>query len=149
MIMFEPGASIPGFLFLFQKNNSLYLAIKDTFMDKQTIIKLLLEHRESEAISLIFEETGMMSQAKDQVEQIRKELSIFELETKLLKEVISFIEKDQKLQAVKFLVDTRLYGLKDAKDKVDHIQAYLGEKSIPSTGKNLAENDKSRFFNDI
>lgn len=102
-------------------------------MNFTTLAKYYLENRDSEALSLIFEEVGEMEASKRFFGEFKKQIDQINLPQNTFLKVIEHLEKKEKIPAIKVLVEDTGLGLKSSKDTLDGIEAFLEGGALPKS----------------
>ncbi len=103
---------------------------------KIKIAILLLRWQKMEAESMAFEELAEMGKAKELVREVENKIKEAKFPEALYLKVLDYLEKDQKLQAVKDIVQIARISLKEAKDIADGMWDYFRNghnTSLPTT----------------
>ncbi len=99
-------------------------------MDIQSLIKCYLQDRHSEALSLVFEEVGEMEASKKFYEELGKQAEEINIPKNLFLSIVEYLDKGEKIMAVKMYLDETGIGLRQSKDKVDAVERFLRGESI-------------------
>lgn len=108
---------------------------------KEECLFLIHENRVLEAQSLAFQELGSLSEAKNFIDNLLRELNDSENESAPspdnhyssgfpLQEVLNLLGTGRKLEAVKLIKDSSNLGLKESKDIADLLYDNLGSEQI-------------------
>ncbi|KOY87418.1 hypothetical protein AD998_15870 [bacterium 336/3] len=106
---------------------------------KEECLFLIHENRVLEAQSLAFQEFGSLTQAKEFIDNLLKDLENLKNPSNLshqehssfpLQEVLDLLGQGQKLVAVKLIKESTTLGLKESKDLADLLYENLGSEAI-------------------
>jgi ribosomal protein L7/L12 len=106
---------------------------------KEECLFLIHENRVLEAQSLAFQELGSLTQAKEFIDNLLKDLENLKNPSNSqhqdysnfpLQEVLNLLGQGQKLAAVKLIKDSSNLGLKESKDLADLLHENLGSEAI-------------------
>jgi ribosomal protein L7/L12 len=110
-------------------------------MNFTTLSKYYLESQHNEALLLIFEKVKEMGAAKKFYEEFKKRIEQIKIPQSSFLKVIECLEKNQKIHAVKVLVDETGLGLKESKNLIDGIEDFLRGNTLST---NPSENSSSQ-----
>lgn len=104
---------------------------------RQELLRLLSAGQHVQAVAAYRRRTGVdLDSAKQAIDELERdrEFDVAPADANLEWEVIAYLERGEKIGAIKFYRDRTGLGLKEAKDAVEAIEARMGLAPAPGSG---------------